>query len=66
MQWVRQATGQAGDRAAHLAHSGAVVRLVVKDRLDEMWQLCATGEGWHKRRVYVVSGFGQSLSQQHL
>ena len=29
MQWGRWATGQAGDRAAHLVHSGAVVNLVV-------------------------------------
>ncbi len=32
MQWVGQATGQAGDRAAHLFHSGAVDRLADNDR----------------------------------
>ena len=32
MQWVFRATGQAGDRAAHPIHSGAVDRLVVNGR----------------------------------
>jgi len=32
MQWVVQATGQAGDRAAHLVRSGAVDHLVVNHR----------------------------------
>ena len=39
MQWVAQATGQAGNSAAHLIPPGAVDRLAVNDRRGSKAQI---------------------------
>jgi len=64
MQWVVQTTGQAGNRAAHLAHSGAVDHLVViHRRLDSC---CRETPGLYRvlARAYRSTTFDEVVGQE--
>lgn len=52
MQWVGQTTGQAGNRAAHLVHSGAVDHLVVMEG-----RIRKTTKSNSEERMRFVAGF---------